>query len=1310
MSGRILRFLEVWNPEKRYFFPLFFANFFLMGAVFFSRTVRDALFYVHAGYELLPVALISVVPLVALVSARIPGLLDKHREVRVTRVGLAVIGILALACAGAVSWVLGNKASLPDWLVKGIMFVLFGLVEVAAFVTMQFFGAISERHFTTKQMDRLFPKFIGGGHLGIALGGLIAIIFSSRLNRPELLVWAWPVLIVATFLFAWIATGMKPSKGESDSETSLSSTPSQAAAERKKNGFLKVLSEPYPKVFALITICTFFVGAFFDFAVAKTSKSAFSDDAGAVVMWLGVITASFGFVAAFIQFTFMTRWIRRYGVKKVNVVAPVLLTVGSGLLTVFTFPTAAIARFLYLSNEFIFNQTLIQWIYGAVRPVNRARVRFAIEGPITFGTIALAGTVLLLPVFFTGFLVEWAVLLAFAAACMMLVLSLVLKERYGPAVERATQDELTSATRQSPDALIGLLSHENAAVRNSAIGLGLEMGLDKLPQFRHRLLEIAMSPGGKQEGIAALAGLRTIRDSGFADRFKSAILGVFWRKPDATELKANDTTGPSESFFVKVLNALPSPSALEFSKWKEGNYWLRSADTREELVRYFESGGSRDSFIEILTWLSRSKDSTVSLLGLKSMALVNSPTGRRRATELILEQLGSTSVGDFRRGIEIAAELGIRVFDLYPLIQQRAKLVGPMALLASAQHCPEWEVQSVFKVLRNSLSCSESRTIAVTGLTVLAKHFPDEVTRIIDAEASIDDNDPAREELKILEPRLLSLIETRSADNRLVRIAREASGSRADEALRILAERASRQDQGDGGITLFEPSDVGLVRGGLVYQVFKRLLNLTAIRIAWKSLGNSGGLGYREINRRIEECLAAYRSVVALVAAAKGGLANAFSWVSDLDRRDRIAKDASLSFLENNLPEQWLYEDLQSLSDATDFWVTDSDLLLSKLAALHQIDEIRSQSELIERLKAVDEKTCNRLARFEFGLLEDDTELLRISDASKYVILTELSFDSLRAIIDVARPFSAKTWHVLASEQDPLDSIYFIAHGKILELHKDEDSSEVSAPCVLGAIEQIAGVELWDRTLVAGEDIEGFVIPASAWARLMLADSGSQLRVAEALAGMVARWNDSIDVQVSSRETSAIGLRAGLEKFLGLLPAGDGVEVSDSTPMELERKYTVDFDPNFVVAIPGARVVDIEQYYLSIEPESEVRLRKKGEKAIITIKGAGGLARSELESETSAEVYECMKGLAAGGIIRKTRYIIPIEPTVLWELDDYHGELKGLQIAEVEIADTRQVPNPPQGVIIRSDVTENFRFKNKYLSLSSGGLIGSKIS
>ena len=116
--------------------------------------------------------------------------------------------------------------------------------------------------------------------------------------------------------------------------------------------------------------------------------------------------------------------------------------------------------------------------------------------------------------------------------------------------------------------------------------------------------------------------------------------------------------------------------------------------------------------------------------------------------------------------------------------------------------------------------------------------------------------------------------------------------------------------------------------------------------------------------------------------------------------------------------------------------------------------------------------------------------------------------------------------------------------------------------------------------------------------------------------------------------------------------------------MEIERKFLVEQLPADLGTHPSDR---IEQGYIAItEDDVEIRIRRYGDEAFLTIKSGGGEERLEEEIEIDDERFRSLWPLTEGRRVSKRRYRIPCEPGALIELDVYDGALEGLITAEVE--------------------------------------------
>lgn len=147
--------------------------------------------------------------------------------------------------------------------------------------------------------------------------------------------------------------------------------------------------------------------------------------------------------------------------------------------------------------------------------------------------------------------------------------------------------------------------------------------------------------------------------------------------------------------------------------------------------------------------------------------------------------------------------------------------------------------------------------------------------------------------------------------------------------------------------------------------------------------------------------------------------------------------------------------------------------------------------------------------------------------------------------------------------------------------------------------------------------------------------------------------------------------------------------------IEIERKFLVCSDTFKKMA---RTYHAIAQGYLNSNPERTVRVRIKGEKGSLTIKGKGndsGMSRFEWEKEIPLEEAYQLLSLCESGIIEKTRFEVPIG-NHLFEVDTFFGDNQGLVMAEVELQSETETFERPSW--LGKEVTNDHRYYNAYLS------------
>lgn len=146
---------------------------------------------------------------------------------------------------------------------------------------------------------------------------------------------------------------------------------------------------------------------------------------------------------------------------------------------------------------------------------------------------------------------------------------------------------------------------------------------------------------------------------------------------------------------------------------------------------------------------------------------------------------------------------------------------------------------------------------------------------------------------------------------------------------------------------------------------------------------------------------------------------------------------------------------------------------------------------------------------------------------------------------------------------------------------------------------------------------------------------------------------------------------------------------------EIERKFLVTSEAYKTDAHHHYRIT---QGFLNTDPERTVRVRVKGDKGVLTVKGMSskdGLSRFEWETEISSDEAYALLKLCEDGVIDKMRYEVRSGNHV-FEIDEFFGANEGLVIAEVELKGEDEHFESPKW--IGDEVTGDIRYYNSQIS------------
>jgi CYTH domain-containing protein len=152
--------------------------------------------------------------------------------------------------------------------------------------------------------------------------------------------------------------------------------------------------------------------------------------------------------------------------------------------------------------------------------------------------------------------------------------------------------------------------------------------------------------------------------------------------------------------------------------------------------------------------------------------------------------------------------------------------------------------------------------------------------------------------------------------------------------------------------------------------------------------------------------------------------------------------------------------------------------------------------------------------------------------------------------------------------------------------------------------------------------------------------------------------------------------------------------------IERERKFLVKKLPAKLSHYPHST---IEQGYLAIASDAhdstEIRIRRKGHRYVLTIKKGHGEARMEKEVPLAPRSARSLWPLTRDRRVKKVRYTIPYRGLSV-ELDVYRDKARGLAVAEVEFASQRMArafESPPW---FGREVTGNKVYANSRLAIA----------
>jgi CYTH domain-containing protein len=146
---------------------------------------------------------------------------------------------------------------------------------------------------------------------------------------------------------------------------------------------------------------------------------------------------------------------------------------------------------------------------------------------------------------------------------------------------------------------------------------------------------------------------------------------------------------------------------------------------------------------------------------------------------------------------------------------------------------------------------------------------------------------------------------------------------------------------------------------------------------------------------------------------------------------------------------------------------------------------------------------------------------------------------------------------------------------------------------------------------------------------------------------------------------------------------------------EIERKFLVTSEAFKAESHKETKIV---QGFLNTHPERTVRVRLRGDKAYIAVKGKSneaGTTRFEWETEIAKADAKALLKLCEPGLIDKIRYEVKLGDH-LFEIDEFFGNNTGLIVAEIELSEENETFQKPEW--LGEEVTGDLKYYNSLLS------------
>lgn len=284
-----------------------------------GRASSDSLFLSRYGVEYLPVIYIVFAPLLAFVSIFYAALVDNFPPEKFFNIIL-----VGLILSVFLSWLMMSQTD------SELIYPFYFIIHKISSELLVVHGSLYLVHnFNTLQAKRLFPLIFTGEQLGCIIGGGLVSASTSIIETVHLpLLWILLMFLGLFQLYFWHnRMGVSPyyqniKQSGSKLKVAVQSV-SQGLTFARESSLLKYAS--YALFFLVI------IYYILSYSTSRIFVNAYQDEQD-LTKFLGLLTAATSFITLSIQLFLTNRIINRYGVRKLNLIFPLITASAAGAL------------------------------------------------------------------------------------------------------------------------------------------------------------------------------------------------------------------------------------------------------------------------------------------------------------------------------------------------------------------------------------------------------------------------------------------------------------------------------------------------------------------------------------------------------------------------------------------------------------------------------------------------------------------------------------------------------------------------------------------------------------------------------------------------------------------------------------------------------------------------------------------------------------------------------------------------------------------------------------------------------------------